>query len=68
MKKSDLKIGDKIIQIINGAGSGSPLKITDIDKEYGIIEMGWYGCSYDGVHKYHRYVRQDGTLENIIDE
>ena len=40
MKKSDLKVGDKIIQLEYGAGSGRPLTITDIDKENGIIGMG----------------------------
>ena len=38
MKKEDLKVGDKIIQIQPGAGSGYPLKITDIKD--GIIGVG----------------------------
>lgn len=67
MKKSDLKIGDKIIQIKSGAGSGRPLTITDIDTEYGIIGMGVYGCYVDGVEKYHKYVKADGTLEDLTD-
>lgn len=67
MKKSNLKVGDKIIQIENGAGSGRPLMITDIDSEYGIVGMGAYGCSMDGIEKHHKYVRPDGILEDITD-
>lgn len=38
MKSSELKVGDRIIQIKSGAGSGMALKITDIKD--GIIGMG----------------------------
>jgi hypothetical protein len=68
MKKSNLKVGDKIVQIVSGAGSGIPLEITDIDRECGIIGMGYYGCSYDGVQVNHKYVRDDGSLEEITNE
>ena len=66
MKKSDLKVGDKIIQTIGGAGSNCPLTITDINS--GIIEMGIYGCFLEDVHINHKYVREDGTLEDITDD
>lgn len=68
MKKSKLLIGDKIIQISHGAGNGIPLEITDIDHEYGIIGMGMYATSLENVHLCHKYVNNDGTLEDITDE
>jgi len=68
IKKSDLKVGDKIILIVNGAGAFAHLEITDINYEHGIIGMGTYACSLKDVHRLHKYVRKDGTLEEIIDE
>lgn len=65
MKKSDLKVGDRIIQITPGAGSGVPKTITDIDEEFGIIGMGPYGCALDTVDEDHKFVRPDGTYEDI---
>lgn len=66
MKKSDLKVGDEIIATVGGAASGLPLKITDIKD--GIIGMGMYGCSYEFVHFCHKYIKEDGTLEDLNDE
>lgn len=68
MKKSELLPGHKIIMLTNGVGSGRPLEITDIDTEYGIIEMGPYGTSLCGVGKFHKFVRDDGTYEDITDD
>lgn len=71
MKRKDLKVGDRIIQIANGAGSGRPLKITDIktyEENFKIIGMGAYGCAYDTVQNCHMFVREDGTFEEITAE
>ena len=68
MKKSELKVGDRIIQESNGAGSGRPLKITDIKTYEGdlkIIGMGLYCCNFDGVEKSHMFVKEDGSFEEI---
>ena len=56
-------MGDKIIQIKAGAGSGYPIKITDI--KGGIIGMGPYGCLLEHVGVHHKYVKEDGTFEDI---
>ena len=63
MKKEDLKVGDKIIQTTNGAGGWLPLTITDIKD--GIIGMGGYGCLIETVGVHHKYIKEDGTLEDI---
>lgn len=70
MKKSNLKIGDKIIQTVNGAGSNRPLTITDLDRteEHIIVGMGMYGCCYDGIEKNHMFVKEDGKYEELTDE
>lgn len=70
MKKSDLKVGDTIIQMTNGAGAHIPLKITDINKEGNpiIVGMGVFGCLYDTIHVHHMFVKEDGTLEEITNE
>ena len=63
MKSSDLKVGDRIVQIKPGAGSGMFLKITDIKD--GIIGMGGYGCLLSTVHIHHKFVKDDNSLEDI---
>ena len=71
MKKSDLKVGDKIIQLDNGAGSGRPIKITDIktyEGNFKVIGMGAYCYAYDRVEKSHMFVKEDGTFEEITAE
>lgn len=68
MKKSDLKVGDKLIQSLNGAGCRKALKITDIDTEYRIVGMGCFATSLDKVHINHKLVKEDGTIEEITED
>ena len=67
MKKSELRVGDRIIQTSPGAGSHIILEITDMDKKLGIVGMGAYACLMDGIEECHKYVNPDGTFEDLTD-
>jgi len=54
MRKSDLKIGDKIITNIYDAGAGETLKITCINRENSVVEMGPYVCNYENIDKRYK--------------
>lgn len=68
MRKSNLKVGDKVTTEIYGAGENEILKITCINREKSIVEMGKYVCNYENIDKRYKYVNKDGTFEDITNE
>ena len=76
--KSELKVGDKVVQVNDDGSLDIPLEITDIKgyenemKEDGsiniIIGMGPYGADYNKFHCKHKYITENGDIIPIVDD